>query len=67
MLSAGQYYRHNHRRTVRIPKGGALNASLTALGADKITDGPRKIWRVIKNIGAKFKNYRRIFVTPPME
>jgi hypothetical protein len=30
MLSAGQYYRPNHRRTVWIPKGSALNASLTA-------------------------------------
>jgi len=30
MLSVGQNYRQNHWRTVRIPKGRALNASLTA-------------------------------------
>jgi hypothetical protein len=29
MLSVGQNYQQNNRRTVRIPKGGALNASLT--------------------------------------
>ena len=34
---------------------------------DWITDGPRKIQRVIKNFGAKFKNYRRIFNTLPTD
>ena len=32
-----------------------------------ITDGLQKIWRVIKNDGAKFKIYERIFETSPME
>jgi len=35
MLSAGQFYRQNHRRTVRIPKDGALTASLTVSGCQR--------------------------------
>jgi len=35
--------------------------------ADGFTDGPWKIWRVIENLGAKFKIYQRIFNTSPTE
>jgi len=33
----------------------------------EVPDGQQKIWRVIKNVGAKFKIYRRIFETSPTE
>jgi hypothetical protein len=35
--------------------------------SDGIIDEPRKIWRVIKNSGAKFKIYFRILEKSPME
>jgi hypothetical protein len=48
-LSAGQFYRHNYRRTVRIPKGCALNAYLTA------SDYRRNYWRTTKKMEGHLK------------
>jgi len=53
-LSTGQYYRQNHQWNVRIPKGGVLNASLTAWGCR------RNYRRASKDMEGNYK-------TSPME
>ena len=66
-LSVGKCYRQKYRRNMRIPKGVHWMLLWQCQIADGITDEPQKIWRVIKNFGAKFKNYWRIFITLPTD
>jgi hypothetical protein len=60
MLSAGHYYRQHHRQTVRIPKSGALNASLTASfcrRTAKNMEGNTKRWCEIQKLPTDFRNF----------
>ena len=60
MLSAGHYYRQHHRQTVRIPKSGALNASLTASfcrRTAKNMEGNTKCWCEIQKLPTDFRNF----------
>jgi hypothetical protein len=64
MLSTGHYYRQHHQRTLRIPKSGALNASLTTSfyrqnyrQAMKNMEGNTKHWCEIQKLLTDFQNF----------
>jgi hypothetical protein len=60
MLSVGHYYRQHHRRTVWIPKSGALNASLTVSfcrRTAKNMEGNTKHWCEIQKLPTDFQNF----------
>jgi hypothetical protein len=64
MLSTGHYYRQHHRWTMRIPKSGALNASLTASFCQqnyrqtmKNMEGNTKHWCEIQKLLMDFQNF----------
>ena len=65
--SMGKFYQQKYLWNLRIPKGVQWMHLWPRQITKGITNGPRKIWRVIRNFGVKFKNCRRIFDTLPTD